>query len=242
MSPLALSTLTTALALSVQNSSSGLSLFNESEYVSRLERWEAIASTLFVETAAQSTCNHDMRSTLPACTQLGSMWCWATATASFTEYYKASGPAQCHGLECQIVSWCPKPPHCSSSKAQCCPLDSHKECGADGATYTMIVEAATHFTGRKHSDHGGPMSQAELDAKLQAGKPIMMLVGAGASATHVVWVRGCGGGKYYFWDPEWSSSHGGVYPPGSDVRSYSELLTYKYPNGYVLKWLDTISA
>ena len=104
----------------------------------------------------------------------------------------------------------------------------------------MIVEAATHFTGKQHADHGGPMSQADLDEVLQAGKPIMMLVGSGRQATHVVWVRGCGEGKYYFWDPEWSADHGGVYPPGSDSRTYGELLTFTYPNGYKLKWLDTV--
>eukprot|EP00662_Eupelagonemidae_sp_cell21_P019857 gene19857-26897_t len=96
------------------------------------------------------------------------MWCWATAVASFTEYYTSTGPRQCRGLECQI---------------------DHKQCGSDGAYPGMIVEAATHFTGKQHKDYAGPMPQAELDAVLQAGKPVMMLVGPGQQSTHVVWLR-----------------------------------------------------
>ena len=214
--------------------------WNASEYATRLARWEALASTMVESSEPQSKCDNDLRSNVPSCTQSGAMWCWATAISAFTEYYTSKGPAQCRGLECQVVGWCPKPPDCSTSKAQCCPFEKHPECGRDGASPSMIQEAATHFTGKEHTDFGGPMPQAALDSELQAGNPVMMLVGAGQSATHVVWLRGCSAGKYYFWDPEWSDAHGGVYPKGSDVRSYSELLKFTYPSGYILKWLDTI--
>jgi len=230
-----------AIALEPHNvSNSGVLPWTESEYLTRYARWQALTSEVVESAELPSTCDNDLRSHVPDCTQFGSMWCWATAVAAFTEFYTSKGPAQCRGLECEIVGWCPKPPHCSSGKAQCCPLATHQDCGGDGANPSMIVEAATHFTGHRHEDLGGPMPQAALDKDLEAGKPVMMLVGQGQSATHVVWLRGCGGGKYYFWDPEWSDAHGGVYPKGSDSRSYSELLTFTYPNGYVLKWLDTV--
>jgi hypothetical protein len=207
--------------------------WNATQFAARLARWEALASSIsVVESDQPSTCSNDMRSGVPSCTQFGSMWCWATAVASFTEFYTSKGPSQCRGLECEIVGWV--------NTAQCCPLDKHHECDEDGARPDDIVRAATHFTGRPHADFGGPMPQARLDNELRAAKPIMMLVGAGRSATHVVWLRGCGNGKYYYWDPEWSQAHGGVYPKGSDARSYSELLTFRYPSGYTQKWLDTI--
>ena len=91
------------------------------------------------------------------------------------------------------------------------------------------------------------MPQSALDKSLQAGKPVLMLVGYGnaKAPSHVVQIRGCGDGKYYFWDPEWSVSKG-AFPPGSDKRSYSELVTYKYPSGSIIsgtqKWLDTVHA
>ena len=77
------------------------------------------------------------------------------------------------------------------------------------------------------------MPQDVLDVHLQAGNPILLL-----SETHAMSIRGCGGGKYYFWDPEWSKANGGVSPEGSDVRTYNELLSY--PTGLDHKWVGTI--
>lgn len=214
-------------------------LFNESDYSARLSRWSDLMNGTQSAAAAMdsfATCSRDMRSKMPACTQFGNMWCWATGVAALTEYYTASGPAQCKGLECEVVSWCPTPEGsgCSAPK-QCCPFQQHPECGNYGQTPANVATAATHFTGKPHAEYGGPMPQKVLDAHLQAGKPILLL-----SKGHVMSVRGCGGGRYYFWDPEWSKAHGGVYPQGSDVRTYSELLSYTYPSGYTVKWVGTI--
>merc|ERR1712039_271884 len=154
-------------------------------------------------------------------------WCWATGVAELTEYYKGSGPAQCSGLECQVVGWCPKPPSCNGQHLDCCPLSEHKTCGTDGATLEMAQQAASHFTGRNIQLSSGPLSQADLDAKLSDGKPILMLVGD-TSPYHVVSVGGCGGGQYYFHDPEWEA---GRY----DLYTYDKLLKSSY------KWLDTLS-
>lgn len=145
-----------------------------------------------------------------------------------TEYYTGAGPAQCLGLECQIVSWCPKPPTCQSHRGStCCPLSEHKTCGTDGASLDMVTEAASHFTGRNIQMSNGPLSQADLDKKLQSGKPILMLVG-GTFPYHVVSVGGCGGGSYYFHDPEWVAGRYEVY-------SYEKLLKSDY------NWLDTVA-
>ena len=138
-------------------SSSGVLPFNDTEYAIRLSRWATLQEGLVVaDTAGLPSCNKDMRGTLPNCTQAGYMWCWAAAVASFAEHYTSTGPGGQCALECQVVSWCPKPapgpsPHqCSSNHTQCCPLADHKACGGDGAYAGMIVEAATHFTGKVH--------------------------------------------------------------------------------------------
>lgn len=130
-----------------------------------------------------------------------------------------------------MVTWCPKPPSCSSHRGStCCPLEEHGECGSDGATLSMLTDAATHFTGRKMVLTNGPMSQATLDKKLQAGHPILMLIGAG-SPSHVLSVAGCGNGKYYYHDPE---TEAGNY----ETRTYDYLVNMWHG----VKWLDTIAA
>jgi hypothetical protein len=97
----------------------------------------------------------------------------------------------------------------------------------------MIVEAATHFTGRKMVLSNGTMSQATLDAKLQAGHPIMMLIGIGLPS-HVVTVAGCGSGSYWLHDPETAVGN-------YEARTYDELVWMKLGRRMV-KWLDTIAA
>lgn len=106
----------------------------------------------------QTTCSTDMRDKVPACHQLGTMWCWATAVAQATVYYGhtslalAAGGAggagtgaagtgaddqsgsqvnQCAGLECGIVGW--------TFSKECCPApvspegDLQGACGDKGA-------------------------------------------------------------------------------------------------------------
>ena len=184
---------------------------------------------------APATCGNDMRSRMPACHQFGAGWCWATAVAELTEYYNKSGPAQCQGLEYEIVGWCPKfVSSCASGQhVECCPLSAHPSCGNVGQGLEQIVQIANHFTGRNFTLTSGPLSQSALDAKLAAGKPILMLVGDGFPH-HVVTVAGCGNGSYYFHDPELKA---GTY----SEYSYSKLLKSRgtmYNDTY--NWLDTI--
>lgn len=94
------------------------------------------------------------------------------------------------------------------------------------------------------------MSKQQLDESLESGHPVLMLVsteGNPKNANHVTQIRGCGGGKYYFWDPEWAATNPGphqkIWPSGSDRRSYSELLKFNYPTGGAgtnMIWLDTV--
>jgi hypothetical protein len=217
----------------------GVRPFTDEEFALRFERWNNLVS--LPETT--TSCSHDMRSQMPECHQSGTMWCWATGIAAVTEYYNSADRSKyphCNGLECQIVSWCPKPPACSAAKMTCCPYSSHvQDCGDLGAEPAMIVTAANHFIQRSHALYGGPLPQNVLDQTLQAGHPVLMIVGPGRTEMHVVQVRGCGGGMYYFWDPEWQPGTS-IYPPGSDKRTYKQLLSYTYPNGYTLNWLDSL--
>lgn len=208
-----------------ESSNMSLSFFNSSEYEVRDVEQKRLYDLLDGH-LAPATCSNDMRSKMPGCHQFGSMWCWATGVAELAEFYKG-GPAKCDGLECEIVGWCPDPKSCGKKATNCCPLSSHKSCGTDGATNDMIFKTAKHFTGHTHKLYGGPMPQATLDATLKAGKPILMLVGSHGSAYHVVSVAGCGGGSYYFHDPEWKE---GVYKE----YDYSKLLKSSYD------WIDTV--
>ena len=51
--------------------------FTEAEYAVRILRQRA----LMIAPSSDSTCSKDMRETMPACSQLGTMWCWATGVA-----------------------------------------------------------------------------------------------------------------------------------------------------------------
>jgi len=226
------------VALSRRPSPRGGALsFTEAEYAVRIARNEELMKA----PTSASTCSNDMRNKMPACSQFGTMWCWATGVAALIEYYKGSGPAKCNGLECQVVGWT-----WNSSTSACCPYKSHiGDCGGLGGYISSQVDAATHFTGRKHKSAGGPLSQAALDKSLRGGAPVLMQVGPGRRANHVTQIRGCGDGMYYFWDPEWGTTQHGrvepVYPAGSDKRTYKELLSYNY-NGYVVNWIDSVYA
>merc|ERR1719160_882388 len=213
-------TLLVMLFLKVHSAEASAIIVTPEESAAQQLQWQRIHTALNGTTRIPATCNNDMRSKMPACHQFGSMWCWATGVASLTEYYKGSGPAQCNGLECQIVGWCPKPPDCSSQPStQCCPLSSHPSCGGDGASLQMLVEAANHFTGRTHQLTNGPMSQETLDKTLAAGIPILMLIGT-KTPSHVVSVAGCGQGSYYFHDPEWAAGEYQLY-------TYKKLLKHE---------------
>lgn len=141
-------------------------------------------------------CRNDMRPKFPGCHQFGNMWCWATAVSATTEYYGLSQQSQCHGLECEVVSW--------TFNDQCCPFKSRSDtCGNKGANIADIKRSMEHFTKRSWTIAKGPISKDALDASLQAGNPVTLLIGPeGRGATHVVTVHGCdGSGKYWYHDP-----------------------------------------
>lgn len=80
------------------------------------------------------------------------------------------------------------------------------------------------------------MPQEVLDRTLQAGHPIMMLIGLW-SPSHVVTVAGCGDGQYYFHDPEWYQ------PRTYEGRTYDQLVNCGGEAcGYGYRWLDTVVA
>jgi len=141
-------------------------------------------------------CHNDMRSSFPGCHQFGDMWCWATAVSATTEYYGLQHQNQCTGLECEVVSW-------TFNDDQCCPFTTRSsDCGKKGAYVTDIKRAMDHFTQRSWTTAHGPISKDALDASLQAGNPVTLLIGA-RGPTHVVTVHGCdGSGNYWYHDPE----------------------------------------
>lgn len=144
---------------------------------------------------SQSTCSNDMRDRMPGCHQLGSMWCWATSIASAMEYYGTASAEQCVGVECQVVSW--------TYNEDCCPFKSMDDaCGSQGAYMSDILRAVNHFTPATFTRSTGPLDKATLDAALQGGSPVIMGIGSRNSPDHIVTLHGCGGGKYYYHDPE----------------------------------------
>jgi hypothetical protein len=150
----------------------------------------------------QTTCSNDMRTKFPACHQLGTMWCWATAVAQATEYYTSQEGSQCVGLECEIVGWT-----FSDDYSTCCPFDAHKDtCGDRGAGWETVQRSLNHFTNKSWERPNGPLDKATLDATLQSGNPVIMMVGPETSPNHVVTIHGCdASGKYWFHDPEFIS-------------------------------------
>jgi len=143
-----------------------------------------------------STCSNDMRSTMPGCHQSGEMWCWATAVAAATEHYTGRSGDQCRGLECQVVG--------HAYKEDCCPFKSATDhCGEHGGYAYQIVDELKHSTGMSFTEAKGTVSKTALDASLQSGSPVILLVGNDKQATHVVTLHGCNGsGKYWHHDPE----------------------------------------
>lgn len=170
------------------------------------------------------------------------MWCWAAGVAALAAHYTRQTSCD---LQCSVVGWCPAwvdkeddTPNsmalgCAGGPIECCPLAAHMNCTVDSATYEMLLESAMHFTGRRHHLYDGPMPPEALDATLDAGTPILMLIGQNASSTasHVVSVAGCGGGAYFYHDPETSA---GLYTQ----LEYNDLLQ-PLPGW---KWIDTVLA
>lgn len=146
--------------------------------------------------ASHSYCSTDMRKGFPGCHQYGEMWCWATAVAAATEYYTGRSGDQCTGLECQIVG--------DKLNTNCCPYEGASDtCLNEGGYASEIVDSLKHFTGKTFTNAKGTVHKNTLEASLQSGNPVILLIGNDDYPTHVVTLHGCdGSGKYWHHDPE----------------------------------------
>ena len=214
--------------------------FNSTQFELRYTQWQKLHGQASQRTQP-AMCSKDMRDSMPACKQKGQEWCWATGVAELARYYTGKGGCD---NECEVVGWCPLnratfDPNfgykCSGQHLQCCPYSAHKQdCGADGAFPWMIKESADNFTGQLHRWYNGPMPQTILDQILAAGHPVLMLIGHNESrGSHVTAVGGCGGGEYFYHDPE---------------TDYYEQVAYKglldphtfFNDSVKYVWLDTL--
>ena len=159
---------------------------SDDEVAEMRKNFQTVADA-YLTSSVKTTCSRDMRDRFPACHQLGTMWCWATAVAAATEYYTSRSESKCVGLECEIVGW--------TFSKQCCPdvpgtlVESiPSACGDKGAGWAKVQQAVNHFTGKSWERPNGPLDKATLDATLQSGNPVIMMIGPEENPTHVVTV------------------------------------------------------
>lgn len=188
--------------VSAQDSNTSFAIYaTDEEAAEQRKNFDIVLSERAASKAAgeNSYCSNDMRSSFPGCTQSGTMWCWATAVAAAMEYYGVGGQLgdECHGIECQVVTW--------TYGDNCCPYipGGHRDdaCGQQGAYFQDIQKAMNHFTGMQWQKSTGPLDKSTLDAALQAGNPVILGIG-GNFADHVVTLHGCGSDMYWYHDPE----------------------------------------
>jgi len=73
---------------------------------------------------------------------------------------------------------------------------------AGSAMETMIQSAMNNFTTKSWQAQGGQLDQATLDAALQGGNPVVLLLHGGSRPLTTVTIHGCdGAGKYWFHSP-----------------------------------------
>ena len=182
-------------------------------------------------------CNADLRSRIPTCVQQAADWCWATGLAEFSFYYNKTtgGAANCTPAECAVVNYD------FGDKRDCCP-NGKIQCAADGQSVSKIVKDATGFIGIPFKALGGPPSEDQLIALLQAGTPVMPIITwykqGRAYGGHALMVSGCKSGdgpfgevQYYLHDPEYNKY---------EAVSFGRLMFYSAFNSG--KWTDTIHA
>ena len=183
-----------------------------------------------------TSCAADFRNSMPACKQQAADWCWATGLSEFSFYYNVStgGATNCTAVECAVVSM-------DFKGKDCCP-DGKIRCGGDGQTVEKIVADATKFMGLPFKSRGGPATENDLVALLEAGTPVMPIItwykeGRPAGG-HALMVSGCeassgpfGGVQYFLHDPETSTYQ---------KVSYSRLMYYSVLSDG--KWTDTVHA
>lgn len=212
------------LSTATASNSTGWPEYSEEELAAKRQQMAYIKDLFEQGNAANAYCNNDMRNNFPGCHQSGSMWCWATAVAAVEEYYNGGVGDQCRGKECEVVSY--------TYHKDCCPFRSKDdECGSKGGTTTMIKNAIHHFTGKNFVEAGGPLSEDQLAATLQAGNPVVLEVGTDSRPTHIVTIHGCdGNGQFWYHDPE---------------RNYGEWTLGDYGwllNGMCRAWVDRSNA
>lgn len=82
------------------------------------ERWEAARANWNAtmeayhqrkDSASQTSCASDIRRKFPACLQYAPDWCWATAVAELSAFFKPDdfpeADNDCHGVECKIAGF-----------------------------------------------------------------------------------------------------------------------------------------
>jgi hypothetical protein len=73
--------------------------------------WNATMAAYYNKgySASQSSCAKDIRTSFPACMQYAQDWCWATAVAELSHFFKPEDYPEksndCHGIECKIAGF-----------------------------------------------------------------------------------------------------------------------------------------
>jgi len=176
---------------------------------------------------------------LPACKQLESEWCWATATAELASYWNPSKfPVRgddCTGLECQIASWV--------TKKDCC--GDKASCNAANAVSTEYLREVAGAPAYKYTP--GQLSEAHLQTALAAG-PIAIRIAWPNGGAHFVTVGGvnragdrAGVASYFLHDPL-KQNQAGKYQDVAyaHIKVYQEPLHAKNQDRYTGNWDGTI--
>jgi len=176
---------------------------------------------------SQSACSIDMRPSFPACRDIAGSgheyrkrWTWATAVGAATAYYSGQSTSQCAENQCAVASW--GYTHMFGGSQDCCPngaatpnpFSTHCDGGIGQMKGTdldwtagtpmeeMIQSAMNRFTKKSWQAQGGQLDQATLDAALQGGNPVVLLLHGGTRPLTTVTIHGCdGAGKYWFHSP-----------------------------------------
>jgi len=89
----------------------GIEPLSPEEWATASSNWdktmEARNRTKLLGHTSNGVCSSDIRSSFPTCLQYSKMWCWATAVAELSHFYKPDDYPEtgndCNGLECKIV-------------------------------------------------------------------------------------------------------------------------------------------
>lgn len=152
---------------------------------------------------------------VPFIAQQTQVWCWAATSEMVVKHVRGpTAPSQCQMLS----AW---------FQGDCC---SFPQLCAVAAPNLQVIQQTLYGAGGVTSQlRGGPLTFAEAQAELDAGRP-MIAAYAGAFNGHVVVIYGCdSGGNLYIHDPYY----------GSFTVPFHDSLTYGSV-GNTLVWYDTI--